>query len=145
MLLSSFHTFLLSYPFTIPVVVGVSTEIIKVLVECAMHRSWKGGFFRPGGMPSSHASFAASLIVVIAHMEGLESSAFVIAVVIAMLTWYDAAGSRHAIGEQAKVLNALQGSNKLSERMGHSVFEVIAGITLGSLMTIGLLLSRLTS
>ena len=139
MLPSSLHLLVATYPFVLPIAVGLLAEALKITRECIQKRSWKGGFFRPGGMPSSHAAFVASLVVTVWSMDGLRSSALTVAVTLACLTLYDAVSSRHAIGEHAKVLNRLQKNVHLPERVGHSVTEVIVGALLGGIVTYSIL------
>ncbi len=133
------------YPFLIPLVVMILCEATKVITEALETGNWKGGLFRPGGMPSTHSAFVMSLLIVVGRKAGLESIAFAIAFVFAGITWYDAMSSRRAIGEQAKVLNRLQHWEKFSERLGHSFLEVIGGMMFGAGVTlIGIWLSTNT-
>ena len=124
-------TLLSSYPFLIPLLVGLLAEVLKILSEGIEQGKWRDGLFRPGGMPSSHSAFVTSLLIVVGVDAGIDSSLFAIAFTLACLTWYDAVSSRHAIGEQAKILNRLQQWIKLPERLGHSLVEVIAGAIFG--------------
>lgn len=87
-------------------------------------------------MPSSHAAFVTSLLMVVGVKTGLESVEFAISFVLACLVCYDAVSSRHAIGEQAKALNKLQKKLHFSERVGHSLKEVIGGILFGAAVTV---------
>ncbi len=123
------------YIFLIPLIVGVLAEITKILTECVERGAWHEGLFRPGGMPSSHSAFVTSLLIVVGVRSGMDSTAFAIAFCFACITWYDAVSSRHAIGEQAKVLNRLQKWTHFSERLGHSLKEVIGGILFGGTVT----------
>lgn len=125
-----------TYIFLIPLIVGLSAEILKIMTEGIERGAWHEGIFRPGGMPSSHSAFVTSLLIVVAARAGLDSVAFAIAFVFASITWYDAVSSRRAIGEQAKILNRLQKWEHLSERLGHSFIEVIGGITFGAAVTV---------
>lgn len=93
-----------------------------------------------GGMPSSHSSFASSLVVTMGLQEGFDSSSFAICFAFAMVVMYDAAGVRRAAGTQAKVLNiiienveatGIKIDTKLKELLGHSPIEVLAGALLG--------------
>jgi acid phosphatase family membrane protein YuiD len=119
-------------------------EAVKVLTEGFEKGNWKDGFFRPGGMPSSHSAFVTSLLIVVGWKTGLSSMEFAIAFTFAGLTWYDAMSSRKAIGDQAKILNRLQKWAHFSERLGHSFLEVIGGILFGAAVTmIGIWLSTL--
>lgn len=130
------HFLLSHYLFLIPLLVGLSAELVKVLTEGIERGAWHEGLFRPGGMPSSHASFVTSLLMVVGVKTGLESVEFAISFVLACLVCYDAVSSRHAIGEQAKVLNKLQKKLHFSERVGHSLKEVIGGVLFGAAVTL---------
>ncbi len=123
------------YPFIVPVVVALLSEIMKVTVEGLRTGQWHAGMFRSGGMPSSHSAFVTSLLIVVGRLSGLRSVEFAIVFVFACLTWYDATSSRRAIGEQAKILNRLQQWEKFSERLGHSLAEVLCGIAFGAIAT----------
>ena len=71
---------------------------------------------------------------------GWESAAFAIAVVMASIVMYDAAGVRRAVSIQARILNqmideAFQGSpmaeKRLRELIGHTPIQVFVGALLG--------------
>lgn len=124
------------YPFLIPLVVLLLCELTKVVTEGFETRNWKGGLFRPGGMPSTHSAFVTSLLIVVGQKVGMHSIEFAIAFVFAGITYYDAMSSRRAIGEQAKILNRLQKWAHFSERLGHSFVEVVGGILFGASVTL---------
>lgn len=102
--------------------------------------------FGSGGMPSSHAAFAASLVMGIGFHEGFQSPMFALAAVFAMVVMYDAMGVRQAAGKQAKVLNRIledmldngKGINQgqLKELIGHTAIEVVVGALLGILIAV---------
>ncbi len=123
------------YPFLIPLVVLILTELTKSIVDCVRTGKWHEGLFHPGGMPSSHSAFVTSLLMVVHRKLGAGSAEFAIAFVFACIVWYDAMSARRALGEQAKVLNRLQHWEKLRERLGHSFPEVIVGIVFGAVIT----------
>jgi acid phosphatase family membrane protein YuiD len=123
------------YPFLIPLVVGVLCEFTKIVQEGIRSGDWHDGFFRPGGMPSTHSAFVTSLLIVVWHKLGADSTEFAIASVFACIVWYDAMHSRKAIGEQAVILNRLQKWKKLGVRVGHSFKEVVGGIVFGGAIT----------
>ena len=130
------HDLLRSYVFVIPLIVGLLSEGLKIITEGIERGAWQEGLFRPGGMPSSHAAFVTSLLIVVWKKVGADSVAFAIAFIFACIVCYDAMSSRRAIGEQAKLLNRLQHWEHLSERLGHSLKEVIGGILFGAAVTI---------
>ncbi len=137
------HSLLREYLFLTPLVAALICEAVKITIEGFFKRgSWKEGIFRPGGFPSTHSAFVTSLLIVVWHKLGIQSVHFAIAFVFACITWYDAVSSRKAIGDQAKVLNRLQHWQHFSERLGHSLREVIGGIVFGAALTaVGIWLS----
>lgn len=123
------------YPFLIPVVVGFLCEATKIITEGIRTGNWHEGIFRAGGMPSTHSAFVTSLLIVVWHKVGIESTEFAIASVFAIIVFYDAMNSRRAIGMQAHILNQLQKLEHLVERIGHSFREVVGGIIFGGMVT----------
>jgi len=123
------------YLFLIPLIVGLLSEGLKIITEGIERGAWHEGLFRSGGMPSSHSAFVMSLLIIVQQKLGADSVEFAIAFVFACIVWYDALSSRRAIGEQAKVLNRLQHWEHFTERLGHSLKEVIGGILFGAAVT----------
>ena len=118
-----------------------SAQLVKVVLEY-----FKTGRFRPilltetGGMPSSHSAFVASLAASVGQKEGWTSSAFMMALGVAIIIMHDAAGLRMAAGRQAALLNRvvgrLYGARKtdiprMKEMLGHSLAQVLSGAALG--------------
>ncbi|SFL43701.1 divergent PAP2 family protein [Halanaerobium salsuginis] len=107
-------------------------------------------FFTSGGMPSSHSAFVSSLAISVGLKYGFQSDLFAIVTVFALIVTYDASGVRRAVGQQANVLNNLihhlEGRNfsndkslikeDLKELIGHTPFEVFAGVLLGTLIAL---------
>lgn len=119
------------YIVLIPLLVMILAEITKHTYEGVSHGYW----FKHGGFPSSHSAIVASLMIVIGESTGLHSPEFAIATVFACIVWYDAAFVRSQVGKQAKALNLMQQFQQFSERIGHSVAEVIGGVVFGTVMT----------
>ena len=93
-----------------------------------------------GGMPSSHSALVTGLATATGRVVGLGSAPFAIAVVVASIVMYDAAGVRRAVSIQARILNqmieeAFQGSpmaeKRLRELIGHTPIQVFVGALLG--------------
>lgn len=103
------------------------SEIVKHTFEGLVNERW----FHHGGMPSSHSAFVTSALVVVEKMSGLQSVEFAMTTVFACIVWYDAIFVRAQVGKQAKALNILQQLEEFSERIGHSLMEVIVGIVFG--------------
>jgi acid phosphatase family membrane protein YuiD len=101
-----------------------------------------------GGMPSSHSALVTSLATAIGRQQGVASPIFAVAVVLASIVMYDAAGVRRAVSIQARILNqmieeAFQGSpmaeKRLRELIGHTPVQVFVGALLG--VAVGLLMT----
>ena len=94
-----------------------------------------------GGMPSSHSSTVCAMVTATARASGTGAPEFALALILAFIVMYDAAGVRRAAGEQAKVLNRIaqdisEGDTKyldkdLKEFIGHTPFQVVVGGLLG--------------
>lgn len=101
-----------------------------------------------GGMPSAHSAMVCALTMSVAHVCGLGSPEFAIAICFASVVIYDAMGVRRAAGEQAKILNRVVdiiekdgeevSGKELKEYLGHTPLEVLGGLLLG--MTVALLM-----
>lgn len=100
--------------------------------------------FGSGGMPSSHSATVTSLAVAIGLQDGVDSSSFAIAVILASVVMYDASGVRLHAGRQAEVLNQivcelptehpLSNVRPLRELLGHTPLQVLAGAILGCIV-----------
>ena len=53
-----------------------------------------------GGMPSAHSATVCAMVVATGRIEGVHSTLFAIACVVAIITMHDAMGVRHETGEQ---------------------------------------------
>ncbi len=131
----------------------IVAQVIKVPIYFVPKRKWDASImFTTGGMPSSHSAAVASLATVIGVRSGVESQAFALAVVFAVIVMYDAAGIRRHAGEQAIAINNLVArigwfvdrssasanhddyQKKLKEMLGHRPIEVFIGTLLGILI-----------
>ncbi|MBT4849528.1 divergent PAP2 family protein [Candidatus Parcubacteria bacterium] len=131
--------------FLIPLVIMVINQGLKVVVDMFRGEfSWPS-VFSYGGMPSSHAAVVVSLATLMAHYEGLDSPAFAISLILALLTIRDAVGIRWHLGTHGKILNRLvkelPDSEEyrfpiLKERFGHKSTEVIVGMMVGFALTV---------
>jgi acid phosphatase family membrane protein YuiD len=99
-----------------------------------------------GGMPSAHTATVCSLATSIAMTEGMGSVYFSIAVVLAIIVMYDAAGVRQSVGKHSAFLNILvkelsfkttrmEREEDFREFIGHTPFQVLIGALLGIIIT----------
>lgn len=118
-------------------------QVLKVIFYSIKHRTINlERLVGSGGMPSSHTATVVALTVAVARLEGIDSTMFAIAFILACVVMYDATGIRRAAGEQAKVLNKLMfehhedeepmnAEKVLKELLGHTPLEVFGGAILG--------------
>ena len=117
------------------------TQLSKTLYELFRYRKLRlSRLVSSGGMPSSHSALVTGLATATGRVAGVDSAAFAIAIVLAGIVMYDAAGVRRAVSIQARILNqmideAFQGKpfaeKRLRELIGHTPMQVIVGGLLG--------------
>jgi acid phosphatase family membrane protein YuiD len=122
-----------------------SAQILKVPVEYLRSRRWHWAWLlTTGGMPSSHSSLIVGAANSIGLYNGYDSPLFALAVAVAMIVTYDAAGVRRQAGMHAERINflfdeLLKGhiwdDEELREVLGHTPVEVIGGMIWGLLVT----------
>lgn len=130
-------SYLHQYPIIIPFIAILAAELTKVTIDILTKRH-KVRFVKTGGMPSGHSAFVSSLVVVVAYREGIESTAFMIAAVIALVVMYDAVTLRSEAGKHAESINSHHKTG-LEESLGHNHWEVIAGALFGAVLSFVLL------
>jgi acid phosphatase family membrane protein YuiD len=116
-------------------------QFIKVPIFYIMYkRAHWGLWFSSGGMPSSHSALVTSVTFAIGLFDGFNTSLFALAVAIAMIVVYDAAGVRREAGRHAEKINILINElfsghpiseKQLKEVIGHTPAQVVAGVILG--------------
>ena len=140
-------------------------QLIKAVLYAIKYKTFKlERLFGSGGMPSSHSSTVCALVITIYRMEGIASATFGLAMMLAIITMYDATGVRRAAGIHAKQINRLrhivdeldeeildkieekvedddgkydpEDTKELKEFLGHTPLEVIFGALLGILIGI---------
>lgn len=128
----------------IPFVLWFLIQTFKVLTELIVNKKLDvKRIIGAGGMPSSHSAVVCSLATCIGKQYGFDSGIFAIAMVMAFIVMYDAAGVRRAAGKQARILNkiletpgltTLEVQEKLVEVLGHTPIQVFVGAILGILV-----------
>jgi acid phosphatase family membrane protein YuiD len=138
-----FYDFITNKALIASLVAWTVAQLVKVGIEVVKnHRLDLGRLVSSGGMPSSHSATVSALATTIGLIEGMGSTVFAIAVILAAVVLYDSAGVRQSVGKQAVVLNRIirelrerrpiaQVEADLKELIGHTAFEVAAGVVLG--------------
>ncbi len=97
-----------------------------------------------GGMPSSHSCCTMAMAISVGLIDGFNSVSFAIALCLAAIVMYDAAGVRRTVGLQAQVLNKMIeelfsehphiSGERIKEFLGHTPKEVLVGAIFGVLI-----------
>jgi acid phosphatase family membrane protein YuiD len=121
---------------------GIGAQVCKVILYLIQRKPVNFRLLvQTGGMPSSHSSSMTGLAYSVGLIEGFTSVVFAVALGIAMVVMYDAAGVRQAAGKMAGILNRLTEDiythhpdkvpERLRELLGHTPYEVMVGALLG--------------
>ena len=119
------------------IIIILTVAITCLLVQIFKHIDRSGkpkcSFFVSGGMPSSHAATATSLVTILFLIQGL-TTVTIVAGFLLLIVIRDAIGVRLATGKNAAVLASLLPKKRQSEVMmekGHTVIQVIVGCIVG--------------
>ena len=125
----------------IPFILWFLIQTFKVLTDLVDNKKLNvRRIVGAGGMPSSHSAIVCSLATCVGKEYGFDSGIFAIAMVMAFVVMYDAAGVRRAAGKQARILNkiletpgltTIEVQEKLVEVLGHTPIQVFVGAILG--------------
>jgi uncharacterized protein len=135
------------YTFLIPIIIWFIILGIKITIYSLKH-GWDLlntlKHVGHGHMPSAHTGFVTALVTSVGYYQGIDSGAFAVSVILALIVIDDSVRLRMYIGDQGLYLNRLAEHlhlrrdefPEMKERMGHKISEVIVGGILGSALTI---------
>lgn len=136
--------FFLSYSmFLVPILVGLLAEVVK-FINFARKYGWNWSYsVAYGHMPSAHTAFVASTVTTLGFFEGIDSSVFALALILAIIVVMDALRLRVYMGQHAHYINQLihkleyseEEFPRLKERVGHKPEEVAVGAVFGIVVT----------
>ncbi|MGA2157797.1 MAG: divergent PAP2 family protein [Dehalococcoidia bacterium] len=128
----------------VPLVAWFFAQLFKVIILLVNEKRLDLSLmYSPGGMPSAHAALMTALATTMGLIYGFDSPFFAISLAVAFIVMYDAAGVRRTVGYQSTMLNKMldelfkgnkEFSQRLSEIIGHSKWEVFVGAVLGIAM-----------
>lgn len=128
----------------VPVILWFLIQVFKVITDLIVNKRLNvKRIIGAGGMPSSHSAIVSSLAVLVGREYGFDTGIFAIAMIMAFVVMYDAAGVRRAAGKQARIINKIldtpglsteQVQEKLVEALGHTPIQVFAGAVIGILV-----------
>ena len=124
------------------IIAAMSAQLMKFIGYMVRYRKVNFSLlFTTGGMPSSHSAGVCAMATSAGLIKGPDSVEFAIAVGLALVVMYDAAGIRRAAGKMAVTLNKMmedvyshnrqEVGEKLKELLGHTPFEVFIGALWG--------------
>ncbi|MCX6029161.1 MAG: divergent PAP2 family protein [Chloroflexi bacterium] len=126
-----------------PILALVTVQVWKFATALLFwHKFDPSLLWSTGGMPSSHSALVSALAVSIGINAGFSSPIFAVALAMAIVVMYDAAGVRQAAGKQAQKINLIVeellnghplNDERLRELLGHTPFQVAVGALVGVL------------
>ena len=122
-----------------------SAQVIKTVIDFGFTRELKlERLVGSGGMPSCHSATVCALSTACGIFYGIDSAAFAISAIFAIVVMYDARGVRRETGNQAEVLNQIMtflhaknpeeikfNQERLKELIGHTPLHVCMGAIWG--------------
>ena len=127
----------------IPLCSWAVAQVLKVIINYIVTKELSiERLFGDGGMPSGHSATVSSMATIAFLVYGGASYQFAIALLLAIIVCHDATGVRLETGKQAVLINEIIKSVeiltqkdlpevKLKEFVGHTPFQVMAGIIIG--------------
>jgi uncharacterized protein len=106
--------------------------VLKFIINQIRFGNGKG-LIGNGGFPSNHTTIMTTATTVIGLQEGFNTPFFGLGIAITFIVIIDALGLRRHVGRHAAYLNELSTGEKLRERMGHTPFEVLGGLVVGTI------------
>lgn len=129
----SYYSYLIT-PFLAWLVAGC----LKFIINSIKAKQLAFGLIGYGGMPSNHSAIVSSMVALIAFKDGIDVPAFGVALTLAFIVMLDANSLRRAVGKHAVEINKLARNDPeyqlLRERMGHTKFEILGGVSVGFLV-----------
>lgn len=123
-----------SYALT-PLLAWVVAGISKFIINSIKAKQLAFDRIGYGGLPSNHSAIVSSMTALIVLKEGIGTPAFGVAVTLAFIVMLDANSLRRQVGKHAVAINKLAAGTPdhqaLRESMGHTRWEIAAGIAVG--------------
>ncbi|MBN2980670.1 MULTISPECIES: divergent PAP2 family protein [Cohnella] len=122
------------YYFFAPVIGWIIAGVIKYLINYIRHGKEAKRLIGNGGFPSNHTTTVTSVTALIGFQEGLSSPVFGLGIAVILIVIFDATGLRKYVGQHAESINKFIKDTGVRhrERVGHTKFEVIGGLTVGT-------------
>lgn len=148
MLLDGIAGLSLSQVFELPLVVALAAQLsaqaFKVVLYSVTERRFAiDRFVNASGLPSAHTAFVVAVSASVGMRNGIVSDIFAVSFVFAMIVVYDSFRLRGHVQHHAEILNRLLAPRtdpepSVSEHVGHTLPEVLAGVIWGLMFAVGL-------
>lgn len=133
-----FEEFMANRPIWAAIISWTIAQILKIILTLIEEKKLDiTRMYGSGGMPSSHSALSVALAFSVGKNFGFDKPSFAVALILAFIVMYDAAGVRRAAGQQAAAINILFSHNgmkleeQLKELLGHTPLQVFMGAILG--------------
>tara|TARA_B100001057_G_scaffold344607_1_gene345623 strand:- start:307 stop:717 length:411 start_codon:yes stop_codon:yes gene_type:complete len=125
-----------------PIIAYLVAGSLKFILNSYHQRAFAISNIGMGGFPSTHNTITSATTSVIGFQAGFLTVEFLICFMVLIIIAIDSVDLRKKIEEHAVRINKLDhNASELRTRLGHTPFEMMGGIILGSI--IGFLLSNI--
>ena len=109
---------------------------LKFFLNGIRTKAWKLDNIGMGGLPSTHNTITSSTFFTISFIEGFDSSASGVALMICLIVAIDSMDLRRKLEKHAVLISEELGkkneaAKNIRKKLGHSPIEVLAGWLLG--------------
>ena len=113
----------------------VASGVAKFVIRAIRARKIFPLEFGMGGMPSTHVTVVTSVGYTVAQIDGYDSSSFGVCLALLVIVSIDAIDLRKKIEIHAQLLKSLLPNSNIRLRLGHTKWEVFAGMLLGCIIS----------
>ncbi|NQU77694.1 divergent PAP2 family protein [Candidatus Falkowbacteria bacterium] len=118
----------------VPIVAGLITQLIKVLIDLMKDKFTWESFVRHGGMPSFHSAATVAITTKVGLVLGFDSLLFTVCLIFTFIIMRDAIGFRSYLGEFGRAINNLYNKKVVKEELGHAFGQIAVGGLVGILV-----------
>ncbi|RPJ05551.1 MAG: hypothetical protein EHM28_11850 [Spirochaetaceae bacterium] len=131
-----------NYALIMAIIVHISCQVFKVIYYSVRNGRFSLRYLiSPGGMPSTHSAFTATVTFTLGLLKGFDTEYFAIAAVFTSVVVYDSLRLRGAVQTLADIMRKNRGipekdKMRIPDMIGHTLPEIVVGIVMAMITSI---------